>query len=373
MSFKTKNMVNKAEVKRWHVLNSRKNSVAIEELLKMDGMETFVPMRYEKKERNGQVERIYTPAIPGIIFVRERRAVLSEFIKEMWAKEGAKVYFAREHASVQNAGATKGLSARQAFQALEPLIVPDKQMEDFIFVCQQDEDKIRFLQPEEISLVPGDKIRIHGGLFDGREGELIEVKGMKKKQLVVRISDMLAVAAVNIEPKLIEVVEHRNQPEAKNGTENSVATTLTEREVHEYVDSLNELSEKYLLLHGNPPDKDEALVKMKIQLNRLTGLVAKDKFLKAAVYVSLVIGYAATDRPTEMKQWKEKALHFVEKLPESIFKSEQRLRLALALHDKDLFTKAESFIHTLPHPLSIKATKLTEKGESIGSFLLEKQ
>jgi transcription antitermination factor NusG len=178
-------MVNKAEVKRWHVLNSRKNSVAIEELLKMDGMETFVPMRYEKKERNGQVERIYTPAIPGIIFVRERRAVLSEFIKEMWAKEGAKVYFAREHASVQNAGATKGLSARQAFQALEPLIVPDKQMEDFIFVCQQDEDKIRFLQPEEISLVPGDKIRIHGGLFDGREGELIEVKGMKKKQLVV--------------------------------------------------------------------------------------------------------------------------------------------------------------------------------------------
>jgi hypothetical protein len=112
---------------------------------------------------------------------------------------------------------------------------------------------------------------------------------------------------------------------------------------------------------------------MKIQLNRLTGLVAKDKFLKAAVYVSLVIGYAATDRPTEMKQWKEKALHFVEKLPESIFKSEQRLRLALALHDKDLFTKAESFIHTLPYPLSIKGTKLTEKGESIGHFLLEKQ
>ncbi|MBO7103521.1 MAG: UpxY family transcription antiterminator, partial [Bacteroidaceae bacterium] len=197
----------KKDIKRWYVLNSRKNSVAIEEQLKMDGIESFVPMRYEKKERGGKVERVYTPAIPGFVFAREQRSVLADFIKEMWAMHGMKVYFAREHASGHDVGAATKLTARQAFQNLDPLIVPDKQMEDFIFICQQDEDKIRFLQPNEISLIPGDRIRIHGGLFDGREGELIEVKGMKKKQLVVRISDMLAVAAVNIEPKLIEVVE----------------------------------------------------------------------------------------------------------------------------------------------------------------------
>ena len=48
----------KKDIKRWYVLNSRKNSVAIEEQLKMDGIESFVPMRYEKTERGGKVERV---------------------------------------------------------------------------------------------------------------------------------------------------------------------------------------------------------------------------------------------------------------------------------------------------------------------------
>lgn len=359
----------KKDIKRWYVLNSRKNSVAIEEQLKMDGIESFVPMRYEKKERGGKVERVYTPAIPGFVFAREQRSVLADFIKEMWAMHGMKVYFAREHASGHDVGAATKVTARQAFQNLDPLIVPDKQMEDFIFICQQDEDKIRFLQPNEISLVPGDKIRIHGGLFDGREGELIEVKGMKKKQLVVRISDMLAVAAVNIEPKLIEVVERRDEHENKTDADNSTATALTEREVREYVDSLNELAESYLLRPDLLTDKADVVVRMKIQLNRLTGLVARDKFLKAGVYVSLVLGYAATERPSEMKQWKEKALHFVEKLPESLFKAEQRLRLALALNDKDCLLKAKTFMREMPRPLSIKGTNLAKKCDFIERFL----
>lgn len=365
-------MLNKKDVKRWYVLNSRKDSVTIEEQLKMDGIESFVPMRYEKKERGGKVERVYTPAIPGFVFAREQRSVLADFIKEMWAMHGVKVYFAREHASSQDMGSQAGMSARQLFQNLDPLIVPDKQMEDFIFICQQDEDKIRYLQPNEISLVPGDKIRIHGGLFDGREGELIEVKGMKKKQLVVRISDMLAVAAVNIEPKLIEVIERRSEKEDKQNADSGQATALTEREVREYVDSLNELAENYILRKDLLADKADAVVRMKIQLNRLTGLVAKDKFLKAGVYVSLVMGYAATDRPSEMKQWKEKALHFAEKLPESIFKSEQRLRLALALNDTDCLEKAKAFIREMPRPLSIKGNKLVKKCESIERFLHNK-
>ena len=239
-------------------------------------------------------------------------------------------------------------------------------MEDFIFVCQQEEDKVRFLLPEEVELAPGDKIRIHGGLFDGREGELLEVKGMRRKQLVIRISDMFAVAAVNIEPKLIEVVE---RPENVNARKKE-GSPMKERQVRTYVDTLNEMAVQRIMGKEVPlSGGSDPAVKMKVMLDQLSEQAPKDKFLKASVYVTLALGYAAIQRKPEMNAWKSKALHFAEKLPDSIFKADLWLNLALALKDEVCLIKAEDYTIMLQRPISTKGQQLMDRCEVVRRFL----
>ena len=88
------------------------------------------------------------------------------------------------------------------------LTVPTKAMEDFIAITEHREEHVTYFRPEEISLQQGDKIRIKGGLYDGREGVIMRIKGKRNKHLVVQIPGLL-VAAVEITP---EIVQPSNSP-----------------------------------------------------------------------------------------------------------------------------------------------------------------
>jgi ribosomal protein L24 len=88
------------------------------------------------------------------------------------------------------------------------IVVSDKAMNDFIRVTEQTERAVMYFRPDEVQLGKGDKIRIHGGAFDGVEGILVKVKGKREKQLVVSIPN-LAVAAVSVKPDVLEVVSQQ--------------------------------------------------------------------------------------------------------------------------------------------------------------------
>ena len=89
----------------------------------------------------------------------------------------------------------------------EPIIVPEKQMEDFINACEHSEKPLYF-RPDELNLAKGTKIRIIGGLLNGTEGTLLKVSGARSKRLVVSIPGTLNVA-VEVSPDLIEVIEDK--------------------------------------------------------------------------------------------------------------------------------------------------------------------
>lgn len=90
----------------------------------------------------------------------------------------------------------------------EKVVVSDRDMENFIRITEQTERAVTYFRPDELSLEKGDRIRIHGGAFDGVEGVLVKVKGKREKQLVVSIPD-LAVAAVSVKPDVVEVVSQQ--------------------------------------------------------------------------------------------------------------------------------------------------------------------
>ena len=84
------------------------------------------------------------------------------------------------------------------------LTVRTKDMEEFIAVTEDHEAHITYFRPEEINLQAGDRIRVKGGIYDGKEGIVMRIKGKRNKHLVVQIPGML-VAAVEMKPELVEL------------------------------------------------------------------------------------------------------------------------------------------------------------------------
>jgi transcription antitermination factor NusG len=69
-------------------------------------------------------------------------------------------------------------------------VIPDKQMEDFMFLQDFSDKTILLTHPEDLQ--GGEKVRVIKGEFTGIEGELYRIQGHKR--VVVRLGGMLAVA-----------------------------------------------------------------------------------------------------------------------------------------------------------------------------------
>ena len=169
---------------RWHVMRAYKAEKKAEEALSAAGIEHYVPRIFALRVYHGVKRRYLVPAIPSLIFVR--------------ASHDALVDFKRGHNYLQF---VTGKSAQS-----EPIVVPDRQMEDFIKVSGQNEADTVYLKPEEVDLTKGTRVRILGGPFDSVEGYFLRVKGKRDKRLVVWVERVIA-TAVEISPDLIEVIE----------------------------------------------------------------------------------------------------------------------------------------------------------------------
>lgn len=130
----------------------------------------------------------------------------------------------------------------------EKMVVPDKAMEDFIRVTQQNEQTVTFFRPEELNLNKGDHILIHGGVFDGVEGILLKVKGKRDRQLVVSIPGITA-AAVSIRPEIVEVVSKKIAPSHNLQTDSRELIRLSTRMLTAPPDHHTQTTEYDMLLY----------------------------------------------------------------------------------------------------------------------------
>ena len=90
------------------------------------------------------------------------------------------------------------------------IIVPDKQMEDFIRLTSESPEDTWIFTPEENNLAKGDKVRIHGGPFDGVEGTFVKVSGKRRKMVVVTIPTILSAATLSFVPEMLEKIKEEN-------------------------------------------------------------------------------------------------------------------------------------------------------------------
>ncbi len=170
---------------KWYVMRAYKCEKKAEDILGSErSLEYFIPKHYAVRVYHGVKSKRLVPVIPSLIFVHASQEQIVEFKKDhnflqfiIWDKSSGPEY----------------------------LVVPDKQMEDFIRVASADADTTSFYGPEEINIEKGTRVCIHGGQLDGVTGTFMQVKGKRNRRLVVMLEGLIAVAA-EVHPDLVEVL-----------------------------------------------------------------------------------------------------------------------------------------------------------------------
>ena len=225
-------MSEKIEEQIWFTLGciSPQRELRVRDDARKNGLAAFVPLQYTVKTIRGQKQRALVPAITGMIFVKGTLDELKEYIQ----KSHYPIYLKKSTFSNKE----------------DYLTVPTHAMEDFIAVTESHEEHVTYFRPEEISLQAGDRIRINGGLYDGREGVIIRIKGKRNKHLVVQIPGIL-IAAVELSPEIVETptpTTHREKPTKVVDKDKKLLMEIAERLLFEIPDKYQQENEYYLLL-----------------------------------------------------------------------------------------------------------------------------
>lgn len=224
-----KEILEKSEEK-WFVLGSlkRNQELKIRDELRRESLECFVPIRYSVKSIKGVKKRLMLPAISNMIFIKG----LLEDLQE-------KIRFNKNALYLR----------KSTFSNKEDyLTISDAEMQNFIAVASKAGENITYFTPDEIKLQPGDKIRVNGGFFDGREGIIMRIKGKRKKQFVVSIPGVVY-AAVELEPEMIELPEKIEQEVSRDVDEDKKELfDLAKRTLFEIPTNYQQEKEYYVLL-----------------------------------------------------------------------------------------------------------------------------
>lgn len=222
-----------AQEQFWFVIGStnRMKELQIRDEARNQGLEAFVPVVYAYQTIRGQKQRRLIPALSGYIFVKATTVELQDF-------------FAKSHYNLFPRKST--FTNKNDF-----LTVPNHDMENFIAVTECSKEQITYFKPDEIVLQTGDKIRIQGGIYDGREGIVMRIKGKRNKHLVVQIPGVI-VAAVELKPDMVSLLPHpielREKPSKNLDKDRKLVFEIAHRLLFEIPDKYKQEEEYYLLL-----------------------------------------------------------------------------------------------------------------------------
>lgn len=153
----------------WYAAHTKSNQeFKVKERLDSLGVENYLPVRVELRQLQSGKRKVLLPVIPGMIFIHTEADLRFEWINTY----GVNMTYLIDHATHQS------------------LIVPDKQMKDFMFLMDFSADAIQVMNTE---LRRGDKVRVIKGNLSGIEGELIRILGHKR--VVVRLDGLFSLVA----------------------------------------------------------------------------------------------------------------------------------------------------------------------------------
>ena len=166
---------------KWYVAYTRVNQeLLIKKKLDTLGIENFLPQEELVRDTPAGRKKIRVLLIHGMIFIRTDKATSFSLIND----------------HMLNVVYLKDIEGRHS------LIVPDKQMEDFMFLLDFSTNGIEVLNK---NLKRGDRVRVIKGPLQGLEGELVRLKGHKR--VIIRLEGVASIATSYIPSSFLERIE----------------------------------------------------------------------------------------------------------------------------------------------------------------------
>lgn len=135
----------------------------VESYLNTQGVESYVPMYFAQRRYGDKIRQIWAPLIHNLIFIH----ATAEKLREIKAGTELPIRYIMEPHSHQ------------------PIVIPDKQMHDFMAVVATQHEHVEVIAAKAIELVNGDRVRVMRGMFAGVEGHYIHYKGHSKIAITV--------------------------------------------------------------------------------------------------------------------------------------------------------------------------------------------
>lgn len=171
--------------KKWHAIRvTYSRELKFKAWLEEAGFETFVPMCRKKIEKNGRKQTVTVPAVANLCFVRTSRAELKKFMDDLGEACPARFIWDK---------ATRN-----------PLVVPDKPMEDFMKISLSMSDEVLYLKEISEKLREGQKVRVTDGPFKGVEGVVVRIR--KSRRVMVELPGMFAITTNFIPLQNLELI-----------------------------------------------------------------------------------------------------------------------------------------------------------------------
>ncbi|NDV58976.1 UpxY family transcription antiterminator [Bacteroides sp. 519] len=152
----------------WFVARTRKDQeLTIRESLEKFGIEHFIPTHTVIRQLKYRKKRVEVPLIRNMVFIKATKEKAMALPNEY----GLQIFYIRDYISHQT------------------LVVPNKQMEDFMFVMDLAPDKVTF---DDSDLKPGVKVQVVKGNLCGVEGEFAALAN--HAYVMIRIPQVLSVS-----------------------------------------------------------------------------------------------------------------------------------------------------------------------------------
>ncbi len=171
----------------WYAMRATyRRECKVQKLLSEAGIKSFIPMRTEERIVMGRRRKYETPAVHNLIFVRATRTAIQGF---------------KEHVPY-----LQYMMGRNGMERPVPIIVPDREMDDFMRVVNICGEKVEYLPVGERTFRAGMRVRVHGGPLDGVEGELVRKGKSRDRKLVVKLSGVMSVTTVTVGADRLEII-----------------------------------------------------------------------------------------------------------------------------------------------------------------------
>ncbi len=170
----------KGKVLHWYAAYTRRNrEFAVKERLDKLGVENFLPTEELVRETPFGRKKAMVPLIHGMIFIRTDKETSFSLLNDYSLRI---VYL-------------KDIEGRHS------LIIPDKQMADFMFLLDVASKGIEVLNKD---LKKGDRVRVVKGPLAGLEGELMRIRGHKR--VIIRLEGVASIATSYIPSSFLEKI-----------------------------------------------------------------------------------------------------------------------------------------------------------------------